>query len=200
MIGGVMMAKNAYATKQVADNLGIVTSTLRKYCLLLEDENLGNYQFDRNEKDQRIFYDHDVIALRLLIKLTQEDGITLENAVKIIGDKARNREKVVDDSSEENKTPSVTPDVLQRYDDKLDHLMEYMKRQEERIEQQERFNRELLSKLDEQNLYIKDSINKRDQQLMEAVREMQETKRLVATTQEDEKKARKGVFSRLFGK
>jgi DNA-binding transcriptional MerR regulator len=188
--------KNAYTTKQVADNLGIVTSTLRKYCLMLEDEKLGNYRFERNEKDQRIFYDHDVIALRLLKKLTQEDGITLENAVKTVGGKARNREEFVSETPEESETPSVTVTDLQRHEDKLDQILEYVKRQDERIEQQERFNRELITKLDEQNRYIKESIDRRDQKLMEAMREVQETKQIAAAHEED----KKGFWSILFGR
>jgi DNA-binding transcriptional MerR regulator len=188
--------KNAYTTKQVADNLGIVTSTLRKYCLMLEDEKLGNYRFERNEKDQRIFYDHDVIALRLLKKLTQEDGITLENAVKTVGGKARNREEFVSETPEESETPSVTVTDLQRHEDKLDQILEYVKRQDERIEQQERFNRELITKLDEQNRYIKESIDRRDQKLMEAMREVQETKQIAAAHEED----KKGFWSSLFGR
>jgi DNA-binding transcriptional MerR regulator len=190
------MAQNAYTTKQVADNLGIVTSTLRKYCLMLEDEKLGNYRFERNEKDQRIFYDHDVIALRLLKKLTQEDGITLENAVKTVGEKARNREEFVSETPEESETPSVTVTDLQRHEDKLDQILEYVKRQDERIEQQERFNRELITKLDEQNRYIKESIDKRDQKLMEAMREVQETKQIAAAHEDD----KKGFWSSLFGR
>jgi DNA-binding transcriptional MerR regulator len=196
MRGCVIVDKNAYTTKQVADNLGIVTSTLRKYCLMLEDEKLGNYRFERNEKDQRIFYDHDVIALRLLKKLTQEDGITLENAVKTVGGKARNREEFVSETPEESETPSVTVTDLQRHEDKLDQILEYVKRQDERIEQQERFNRELITKLDEQNRYIKESIDRRDQKLMEAMREVQETKQIAAAHEED----KKGFWSSLFGR
>ncbi|MGE6721066.1 DUF3967 domain-containing protein [Peribacillus frigoritolerans] len=195
-----MMVKNAYTTKQVADNIGVVTSTLRKYCLLLEDERLGNYQFERNEKEQRIFYDHDVIALRLLKKMTQEEGVTLENAVKIVGDKVRSREEFVSESPEEPETPSVTAADLKRYEDKIDEIVKFTFRQEERMQNLERFNRELLAKLDEQNRYIQESFTKRDEQIMKSMREVQETKRLVAAQQEEEKEENtKGFWSKLFG-
>jgi DNA-binding transcriptional MerR regulator len=190
------MAKNVYTTKEVADNLGITTSTVRKYCLMLEDERIGNYKIQRNAKDQRLFYDYDVMAFRQLQQLTQEDGITLENAVKTIGDKLRSRqEDVVDD-----ETTTAISDVLKQHEEKLDEMMEYMKRQEERIEQQDRFNRELLSKLDEQNRYIVESIKERDQQLLFAIRETQETKRLIAAAEEAKPEPKKGFFARLFGK
>ncbi|MDR4156983.1 DUF3967 domain-containing protein [Bacillus cereus] len=64
----------------------------------------------------------------------------------------------------------------------------------------ERFNRELLAKLDEQNRYIQESFTKRDEQIMKSMREVQETKRLVAAQQEEEKEENtKGFWSKLFG-
>jgi DNA-binding transcriptional MerR regulator len=190
-----MVVKNAYTTKQVADNLGIGTSTLRKYCLMLEDERLGNYQFERNEKDQRIFYDHDIIALRLLKKMAQDDGVTLENAVKVVGDKARSREEFVSETPEEPETSNVTVADLQRYEDKLDEIVKFTFRQEERMQKLERFNRELLAKLDEQNKYIQETLAQRDEKFIESMREVQETKRLIAAQEEKPR----GFLSKLFG-
>jgi len=187
------MAKNAYTTKQVADNLGIVTSTLRKWCLMIESEELGNYKIERNAKDQRVFYDYDVLALREIKRLTTEDGITLENAVKSTSDKLRKQKEIADSVMEEEAAISETPADMSRYEEKIDELLE-------RFDQQERFNRELVSKLDEQQRYINESLIKRDQQLMAAIREMQETKRLIAAAEEAKPEPKKGFFARLFGK
>ncbi|MFP3887414.1 hypothetical protein U8V97_18425 [Priestia filamentosa] len=57
---------NAYSTKKAAENLGISTLTLRKWCLLLEKE---KYIFDRNKNNNHIFYDTDLLALRHIKKL-----------------------------------------------------------------------------------------------------------------------------------
>jgi DNA-binding transcriptional MerR regulator len=200
MMGGVMMAKNAYTTKQVADNLGIVTSTLRKWCLMLENEELGNYKIDRNEKDQRVFYDYDVLALREIKRLTTEDGITLENAVKSVGIKLRKQQEITASVMEEEAETSAPAPDMKRYEEKLDRLLAYIERQDDRFDQQERFNRELLSKLDDQQKYIQESLQKRDEQLMIAIRETQETKRLIAAAEEAKPEPKKGFFARLFGK
>lgn len=191
------MAKSVYTTKQVADNLKIVTSTLRKWCLLLEQ---AGYKFERNEKNQRMFFDSDMLALRNLKELTQQEGMSLENAVKSIAEKGELREEISLSDFEDNS----------KLEAKLDELLEYVKRQDEQIEaltehseRQDRFNRELLSRLEEQSKYIADqnkfiagSIEKRDQQLMLAMREVQETKKLVAASEEENK----GFFKRLFRK
>lgn len=177
------MAKNAYSTKQIADNLSISTSTLRKYCLLLEQ---AGYKFERTENNQRIYFDSDMLALRHLKKLTQEDGMTLENAVKSIADKGALREDITGSDSVDNT----------KLEEKIDELMTYIKRQDERLEKQEQFNRELVKRLEEQNKYIANSMEKRDQQLMLAMREVQETKKLIAANEEENK----GFFAKLFRK
>ena len=57
------------------------------------------------------------------------------------------------------------------------------------------FNQELLQQLQKQQQYIQESLERRDKSLMEAVREMQETKRLTAATEE-----KKSWIAKLFGK
>jgi DNA-binding transcriptional MerR regulator len=196
MRGSDMMARNVYQTKEVADNLGIVTSTLRKWCLMIENENIGNYKFERNLKDQRVFYDYDLLALRQIKKLTTEDGILLEDAVKSVADKLRAQKEVRDDTKEEAEVSAPLPDMQAKFD----KLLEYIERQDERFDQQERFNRELLSKLDEQQHYISESLKKRDEQLLFAIRETQETKRLIASAEEAKPEPKKSFFARLFQK
>jgi DNA-binding transcriptional MerR regulator len=49
------------------------------------------------------------------------------------------------------------------------------------------FNRALLERLDKRDQYIEESIKKRDEQLMNVLREFQETKRLTAATEEEKK-------------
>jgi DNA-binding transcriptional MerR regulator len=197
MRGSDMMAKNVYTTKEVADNLGIVTSTLRKWCLMVENERIGDYKFERNLKDQRVFYDYDMLALRQVKKLTTEDGILLEDAVKSVADKLRAQKEIrASVIEEEEEVIAPSPDIQA----KIDKLLEYIERQDERFDQQERFNRELLSKLDDQQKYIQESLKARDEQLMIAIRETQETKRLIAAAEEAKPEPKKGFFARLFGK
>lgn len=63
--------------------------------------------------------------------------------------------------------------------------MENMEKQfEEFKNQQEQFNRQLLQRLDEQQSYIQNSIEERDKKLMDGLREVQETKKLLASTKQ----------------
>src|SRR5690625_4912596 len=55
---------------------------------------------------------------------------------------------------------------------------------EEFKQQQQEFNKQLLKQLQEQQKYIKNSIESRDQKLMQALNEIQETKKQIAMTEE----------------
>ncbi|MGG0555268.1 DUF3967 domain-containing protein [Priestia aryabhattai] len=199
------MGKNAYTTKQVADNLSVSTSAMRKWCLMLED---AGYRFERNEKNNRVFYDHDMLALRHLKKLTQDDGKSLENAIKAVSDMGRSRQDVTgSDSEEHTQEAAVSESVIKRYEEKidmlenkLDILLEYVEKQDARFDAQERFNRELISELKNQQGYINESLNTRDQQLVAAMKEAQEAKRLAAASAEEKEVQTKGFFARLLGK
>lgn len=199
------MSNNAYWTKEVADNLGIVSSTLRKWCLLLEE---GGYTFDRNDKDQRIFYEHDVMTLRAVKKLTQKDHMTLANATKKAIQQAKSREFVTPTDTEEKGVAErdINSDIER--DGTINKLLAH-------IEQQERFNRELLDRLDRQQQYIEERdkrdrmliesrekrVEERDRRLMEIHRETREMRDMIAAAKEEtDKNASKGLLARLFGK
>ncbi|PGA50538.1 DUF3967 domain-containing protein, partial [Bacillus pseudomycoides] len=64
-----------------------------------------------------------------------------------------------------------------------------------RIDHLEQTNQTLLNKVDEQQKNIDGKINNRDQQLLEVIREIQETKKLVASTQQE-----KSWLAKLFKK
>ena len=89
----------------------------------------------------------------------------------------------------------VNPSVQQN-----ELLLDILERQE-RLEQQ---NKQLISKLEEQQNYINNKLEKRDRQIMEALRETQEAKKLIASSleqqEQQEQENKKGLFARLFGK
>ncbi|PGK02248.1 hypothetical protein CN895_31200, partial [Bacillus cereus] len=61
--GGKNMAQT-YWGSEVAKNLGIGSSTLRKYCLSLEEV---GYHFERGNNNSRIFYHKDVAIIERLV-------------------------------------------------------------------------------------------------------------------------------------
>ncbi|PGV53308.1 MerR family transcriptional regulator [Bacillus sp. AFS037270] len=66
-----------YSPKNVQDLLGIDSSTLRKYAILLEGH---GYPIQRNTKGHRGYFDKDVNTLRKLIEFSKQDGVPLEQA------------------------------------------------------------------------------------------------------------------------
>lgn len=66
-----------YSPKNVQDLLGIDSSTLRKYAILLEGH---GYPIHRNTKGHRGYFDKDVNTLRKLIEFSKQDGVPLEQA------------------------------------------------------------------------------------------------------------------------
>lgn len=183
-----MSDQMGYFAKYVTEQLEITAPTLRRWSQTLEN---AGYTFERNGMNQRIYYTHDMDILRELKDLVVGKGIPVETAANYVVNGQVERTQAPSDYAPNEQLPSVQapPSELEN---KVDQL-------HERLDQQERFNRELLAKLEEQHRYITESLERRDQSLMTAIREVQETKRLMAAA-EEEKKESKGFFAKLFGK
>lgn len=198
--GGVVMdnQEKAYTTKEISEHLEIGTSTLRKWCLSLEE---NGYMFSRTEGNKRLFVDRDLLALKYFKKLVQGENFSLGNASKVIASR-------YEGEASEERTPAVLQEnedenrSLERSNEMIQQLVEHMKKQDEHIERQERFNKELLDRLDKQQTYIEERLNERDNKLMESLREARETKLLIAAAKEENEKEKnsKGFFSKLFGR
>lgn len=75
-----MSAENiGYFAKQVCLDMEIHASTLRRWCAALERK---GYKFDKNENNQRIFYERDYKALRE-IKKSLASGISFVDAINL---------------------------------------------------------------------------------------------------------------------
>jgi DNA-binding transcriptional MerR regulator len=189
------MAENGnirvYWTAEVAEKIGVSTSTIRKYCIELEKQ---GYTIARNEKNQRAFTEGDVATLSRLKELTQVNGLTLETAVKTV------MADIPADSIPEEKVANDGSAERSESDEKLNRLLEYIERQDERLDRLERFNRELVDRLEQQTKYISESMNKRDEQLIGAIRELKQSQKLIAASVEEKTEENpKGFFAKLFG-
>ncbi|GEN55520.1 hypothetical protein [Halobacillus faecis] len=80
-----------FLAKYIAQELEVTTSTLRRWCLDLEHKH--NYEFDRNEKNQRIFYKRDLIVLNSLKKFLDK-SLKYEDALKAAITEKNDREIV----------------------------------------------------------------------------------------------------------
>ncbi|MED3651874.1 DUF3967 domain-containing protein [Heyndrickxia sporothermodurans] len=179
--------EKAFSTKEVSLTLGIGDSTLRKWCLSLEK---NGYNFIKNDREQRLFIESDLVILKHFQVLVKDHNMSLESASMVVVDRFGkgafdNGTGVVLKEDEDNKR-SISRSISE-YEKLIDKMVKH-------IEVQEEFNRELLERLDKQQKYIEDSLKKRDETLLLSLKEVQETKKLIAASNQ-----KRGLFSKLFG-
>lgn len=169
----IQETQTVYNSNDVATLLKIQESTLRKYCLMLEE---AGYKFHKNEFGHRGFLNDDVIALKRLLEIKKHPDMTLKQACNAVVSWLK------DKSVTDHDTTDITKN--ERHNDSYEELLN---RFEAFTEQQENFNKELIEQLKKQQSYIENSLLERDKKLMEALRETQETRKLIAAAEENKK-------------
>ncbi|PJN50708.1 DUF3967 domain-containing protein [Bacillus mycoides] len=169
-----------YWGSEVAKNLGIGSSTLRKYCLALEE---AGYPFERGNNNSRIFYHKDVATIERIVTAMNKKNVTLEQAINLAMT-----------STEDNEITTVATDSVAG--------AEHIKTLTERIERLEQLNLDLIQRLDQQSKILQETDarrvireEQRDIQLMQVLREIQENKQLIAASEQ-----KKTFWNRLFNK
>ncbi|HDV8364313.1 TPA: DUF3967 domain-containing protein [Bacillus cereus] len=193
--------KTLYSPGDVAEQLGIQSSTLRKYADVLEKE---GYTFIKNERGHRKYRESDVMVLRKVINLKNDTDMTLENATKQIvswyqGVEVLSLERHEVERYEEpdfNATPlqemiQEQKEVIEKQNDLLQELTKRLTEQDQRFAQRES---ELLSAIqsiqDSQKLIATNSSEDiaknqgRDEMLMQMIREVQEVKKMIAASKD----------------
>ncbi len=181
--------EQTYWSKEIAKLLKIADSTLRKYCLALEEV---GYRFERGINNSRIFYNKDVLLLQRLIAAMEKKGITLEQAINsaMASDTA---DDVATAATEE--TPTITPHNSAMTDDKTQEILQAMFLEMERMRKEQGALIERVKRLEEQ---LEKREPGRDAALMELIRDTQETKCLIAAA--EQRRSSQSFWSRLFGK
>ncbi|MGH1217076.1 DUF3967 domain-containing protein [Bacillus cereus] len=193
--------KTLYSPGDVAEQLGIQSSTLRKYADVLEKE---GYTFIKNERGHRKYRESDVMVFRKIINLKSDTDMTLENATKQIvswhqGVEVLPLERHEVERYEEpnfNATPLQTmiqeqKEVIEKQNYLLQELNKRLTEQDQRFAQRES---ELLSAIqsiqDSQKLIAMNSSEDvaknqdRDEMLMQTIREVQEVKKMIAAVKD----------------
>lgn len=182
-----------YSAKDISLSLDIGDSTLRKWCLALEEH---GYDFYRTDQNKRLFTEKDIIVLRHFQQLVQDKSMSMNNAALIVT--SRFKKEVFSDEtaieqleSEMNNVPGMRSDgqLIQQLVTKIESFEEQQNRLVE-------MNKALLDRLDEQQKYIEERLSMRDQVLMESLRESQEAKKLLLEVREEQQKKpqRKGLL------
>lgn len=145
-----------YFSKDVAEELKITTSTLRRWSILLEKE---GYIFQKNDKEQRIYYERDFKAFRELKKLLS-NSVSVIDAIKVITSRDFKREN-------NEKTLSVYSEKICLSKRELEEIIKKAVIEEREV---------LLQKLDEK---IEETLSKQLQKTFE------EKQKLLVTTQNE---------------
>ncbi len=176
---GEQLQERSFWTKDVAEHLEIGTSTLRKWCIALEQE---QYSFVKGAKNSRAFVQKDIKVLEQMKKLIQEAGMSIEGAVKVV--LSVPLAETDNDLEDDNRTPSVlSENVMNLPKGFIEKLLQEQILLKEKIQQLERIevmNAERLERME--NRY-----NERDSLLLTHVREIQETKQLIVASQNKQK-------------
>lgn len=187
--------EKAYTPKEISLTLDIGDSTLRKWCIALENQ---GYQFIRNDQNKRVFVDSNIVVLRHFKELVQNHSMQLNNAAMLVVDRFG--------KGSFSQGTGIVPEENDREIDRsreevISKLINYIEQQEERFEKQEQFNKTLLEKLDRQQKYIEERLDKRDETLILSLREVQDTKKLIAAAEErKDAENKKSFLQRLLGK
>ncbi|WEA47304.1 DUF3967 domain-containing protein [Priestia aryabhattai] len=176
-----------YFAKAVAAQVEVATSTLRRWSIDLEK---AGYIFERNEKDQRIYYERDFKAFREIKKLVNNDVLLSDaiNAVVAMDLDGLNAAQTPSVHREETRlTKQYIEEML---DDKINAAIQHAFDEGRRQAQSEL--KEMMDKLERHS-------KERDENLMSVIRSIQEekeeVKNLIAASQE-----KKSFWQRLFGK
>uniref|UniRef100_C5DB37 Putative DNA binding protein n=1 Tax=Geobacillus sp. (strain WCH70) TaxID=471223 RepID=C5DB37_GEOSW len=163
--------------KEVSLFLDINPNTLRRWSIELEK---CGYVFQRDEKDRRIYYKRDILALTEFKKFLEKTQ-SLENAAKAVVESVKDRENA-------EKTLSV---IVQN-SDKITFTKEELEAYTKRIVE------ETAQKTAEQILHkFNQTLEQRDRQLVQSLQQTMEQRRLELAAATEEKQS---FWSRLFGK
>lgn len=188
--------ERAYWTKEVAERLGVGHSTLRKWCMSLEEH---DYQFTKGQRGVRAFLERDIEVLTRMRDVLNETGTTLEEAVSVALEERENGRTQVVPSPEQSSVEqendgmqvAMSPQLLLE-SFKADLLGDVRREVLEALAEQER---RTIEREQERDQRTAEREEKRDQALLAVIREVQETKKLIAAAEEKQSWFRRFVES-----
>jgi DNA-binding transcriptional MerR regulator len=200
--------EKAYTTKEVSTTLGIGDSTLRKWCLSLEK---NGYHFTRNDQNQRLFLEKDLVVLKLFQTMVQTNNFSVENAGMVIASKFKESAfsngtggvpaRREDGQGEKEHSLARSNEIIQKPLEKIQYYEQYIQEQREfnqvlleSMREQREFNQALLKRLEKQEKYIQEGLNTRDGELTQSIRELQQQLKQLDIQTQEKRKQRKGIF------
>ena len=193
--------KTLYSPGDVAEQLGIQSSTLRKYADVLEKE---GYTFIKNERGHRKYRESDVMVFRKVINLKNDTDMTLENATKQIvswhqGVEVLPLERHEIERYEEPDFNATTlqkmlqdqHEFIEKQNELLQELNKRLVEQDQRFAQRESELLSAIQTIQESQVLIATNSSEdvaknqgRDEMLMQTIREVQEVKKMIAASKD----------------
>ncbi|WP_456363374.1 DUF3967 domain-containing protein [Priestia aryabhattai] len=195
-----------YKTGEVLKRLDLKGSVFKKYVFSLEKE---GYSFQRNNVGHRLFTEKDIKAFEMFLELISYDGMTIESVARKIGTANK---KQIEPMGHDVMTGNDIDghDVMTEKDasshDAMTLVNVLLKEQEQRFvrllqEQEQTFKNEIQAIKDNQTQEVYElkktllermddggGTEKRDEILIQVMRDIRETKKMVAASQQESKK------------
>lgn len=133
-------------TTDIAHNLNIAESTVRKYCQILEEQ---GYTFRRDENGGRVYTDHDQVSLLEMLKLRKEAKMGLDAAANVVA--LRRKPKEMNVAPTQNVQPSTEQQLVVEYLKNVQHEMRLIQEQNQQMLLKSSEDRELLERVVETN-------------------------------------------------
>jgi DNA-binding transcriptional MerR regulator len=129
--------------------------------------------------------------------LIANESLTTIKTIRSLYDKGKQLEDIEETLRKMNMPVTVT--VTENEKEMTVSSSEVLIQLQKDMNEQKKFNQSLLETLQKQQEYINTRLEERDRILLESIRELQETKKQIASS-EEEKKKKKGFFSSLFNR
>lgn len=151
-----------YSSKEISLNLDIASSTLRTWCLKLE---ASGYLFKRSHDGRRMFFERDIIALRMMQKLLEKKHPIESVASQISSKFNAMTHSVIDDKAEVLSQPTLSSKHFPNQSLFIQEIRQAIR---------EEVHQEVAATIDKQHKRLEEHIEQRDHQLMQVLREIQQ--------------------------
>lgn len=190
--GGIRLEYGVFAS-EVCRQLDLNANTLRKWCIALERR---NYQFERDKRNQRIYYPKDIALLERMRNLSSDGSRNKSDTLDILLSEEENGQITQSVTYNEN---GHTP-VIERSDEHVEKteltLVKMNNIQEKLVHQQQQI---IIQNTELTKMFLEERKEKHElkEQLYDLQQKMNEV--LAFVQQESEEKS-KSLFQKIFSK
>lgn len=173
-----------YSTQDIADMIGVKSVTVRKYSAAIET---AGYIIERSDHNHRIYSDTDAMMLRQLKTLCDKSGMSVEMCANIVVEQHKR--------ASDSVAPAVSEQSVQLYDKRYVEQVEAYKTIMTNVMQENQAMRQELAELRAIQERQEERQIEQNTQISEVLREILETRRMLAASQE-----KKSLFKKIFSR